>query len=268
MPSMELIPVIRKHIFWVFLILLVVSSFARNNYKSVETIVPEALQEPLQTPIASPQLIRFTSAGYSFELSPLYEFEISGMLVHKFDYRVFSIHKYDKIFSFDLCMIWGENLSRKIYRRPEISFTQDCRFCWARWDEPVGFDMTKLSNNHLLIINKRLERVVRSLVYGDQIQIKGKLVNVTATPLTRDGENCGPVRWFSSTSRQDGGAGACEVIFAEDIHILKKANVFWRYMFFVNLFGLLGWIVFNISVMISKGGKEQFPEVVPFDSKY
>ncbi|MDD5019120.1 MAG: hypothetical protein PHH75_01080 [Candidatus Omnitrophica bacterium] len=244
---MDIFFFIRKHLFLILLFFLAVSFFARNNYRSVREIAPEALQDPVQTPLAASLPITFQANGYAYELEPLYRYEINAMLVHKLNYRTFSIYKFDRVFAFDLCMIWGDNLLKKAYQEGTLSFSQDCRFCWAQWRRPIFFNLNQLSNNHLLIKNKGLERMVGFLVYGDQVKIKGKLVNVRARKLSAgsDWDSPSTVSWKTSTCRTDAGAGACEVIFVEDIKILKAANVFWRSLFLLSLFGLLGLMVWR-----------------------
>ena len=245
---MEIPSFIRKNLFWGLLGLLVISFFGRNNYKSVGNIAPEVLQDPIQTPLAASAPITFKANGYVYELEPLYHYEISAMLVHKLNYRTFTIYNFDKVFPFDLCLIWGENLSKKSYRAGTLSFSQDCRFCWAQWREPIAFNLTQISNNHLLMSNRKFERIVGFLVYGDQIKITGKLVNVKARKIGSGGDWNAPseVSWHTSTCRTDGGAGACEVIYVEDIKILRAANVFWRSIFLLSFAGLLGLIVLNL----------------------
>jgi hypothetical protein len=243
---MEIIRLLRKYLFWILLSLLVISFFARNNFRAVSEIAPEILKDPLQTPLAASSPIKFQANGYVYELQPLAQYDISAMLVHRLNYRTFSIYNFDKVFPFDLCMIWGDNLSKKSYKAPTLSFSQDCRFCWAQWHQPISFNLNQLSNNHLLMKDKRFERRIGFLVYGDQIRIKGKLVNVQARKIAGGSSWDSPsaVRWKTSTSRTDMGAGACEIIFIEDITILKAANVFWRGLFLVSLVGILilmGW---------------------------
>jgi len=253
----EILSFVRKNLFWILLGLLVVSFFGRNNYKGVVDIAAETLQDPIQTPLPASSPITFRANGYAYELEPLYHYEINAMLVHKLNYRTFSIYNFDKVFPFDLCLIWGDNLSEKSYRANTLSFSQDCRFCWAQWRESLSFNLNQLSNNHLLMNNRKFEGIIGFLVYGDQIRITGKLVNVKARKLGAGGDWDSPaeVSWHTSTSRTDSGAGACEVIFVEDIRILRAANVFWRSVFLVSLFGVLGLVVLNLVRFFSRAGR-------------
>jgi len=98
-----------------------------------------------------------------------------------------------------------------------------------------------------LIKDKRLERKIKKLVAGDQVNIKGKLVNVKAQ-LVGKADKWEPqtFSWNSSTNRTDQGAGACEVIYVEDVQVLKRANLLSRYLFSLSFYGLVVLIVLNL----------------------
>jgi hypothetical protein len=108
-------------------LILIITSFSRNDFRSVDDIAPEVLKEPLQVEIDFRQNIRFTKDGYEYNLTPLYEYEISGLVVGKWDYRWFSTYNYDSVFPVDLCLIWGSNMASKVYKNNAVKFSQDCR---------------------------------------------------------------------------------------------------------------------------------------------
>jgi hypothetical protein len=213
----------------------------RNNYKTVDEIVPEVLTEPLQRKFYHGDNIVFVKDGYKFDVTPLYDYKMSGLLVSKMDYRFFSIYKYDSIFPLDVCVIWGSNVKQKVYKNKTIKFSQDCRWCNVSWHEAnVDFNFTEISNNHLLINNKEVERKMKTLLRGDQIQILGKLVNVKAVKVNaKDASSPEEISWQTSTDRTDSGAGACEIIYVDDIKILKKANVIPSSVFQISLYSLV-----------------------------
>jgi len=82
------------------------------------------------------------------------------------------------------------------------------------------------------------------MVRGDQIKIKGKLVNIQAKLANKPGPY--DITWNSSLSRQDTGAGACELIYVEQAEILKKANVISRTLFRFSSYALLFLITWKI----------------------
>ena len=75
---------------------------------------------------------------------------------------------------------------------------------------------------------------------GDQVKIKGKLVDIFAKNIGEPGKfDPESFEWKSSVTREDTGGGACETIYVEDIEILKKANTTPDVLFKFSLYGLL-----------------------------
>jgi hypothetical protein len=64
---------------------------------------------------------------------------------------------------------------------------------------------------HFIPATPEVENKLRQIRDNDEIKFKGYLVRVEAA----DGW-----RWTSSTTRNDTGGGACEVILVEDISLL------------------------------------------------
>jgi hypothetical protein len=232
-----------KSAFFLLSAVFAATFFTRNTFRNVDDIAPEILKDPIQVETENPEPITFTRDGYEYVLTPLYDYEINGLIVGKMDYRVFSIDKYDSVFPGDLCIIWGPNVSSAVYRNPAVKFSQDCRWCWVQWSGNVGFSMREMSNNHLLINSKYLESKFNSLLRGDQVKVKGKLVNVEAEV---PGKPESHITWHTSITREDTGAGACEVIYVEDIQVLRKANALSCFLFMFSLWGLGLWFLGNV----------------------
>ncbi|MGE5197195.1 MAG: hypothetical protein ACM3IL_01660 [Deltaproteobacteria bacterium] len=236
----EIFAQLKRHAFIALLAVLIITFFTRNNCRSVKDIHPAVLKTPSQIKIAYPATIAFANNNYSFQVTPIYYYDLNGIIVGKMDYRLFSIYKTDSVFPMDLCMIWGDNVKSAVYRNPSVKFSQDCRWCWVHWLGDVKFNLNEISNNHLLVNNKRVEGILKTLVVGDQVRIKGKLVNVKAR-LTGRGSSydSSEITWNSSTTREDGGAGACEVIYVDEIEVLRKANILSYYLFHASLYGII-----------------------------
>jgi hypothetical protein len=229
------------------LVILGVTFFTRNNVRSVREIAPEVLKEPVQSELADHSVIRFTRNDYAYELTPVHGYDISGLITSKLNYAFFTIYKSEKTFPVDLCLLWGSNAQRQVFSMQGVSFSQDCRWCWVRWDKDVGFDLNELSNNHLLISDPLLEKKIKDFHAGDQVRIRGKLVNVKAKLLGKGGNyDFREITWNTSTTRTDHGAGACEVIYVEEAEVLKKANVLSCILFSASAYGLLLWFLWNV----------------------
>ncbi len=223
---------------WFVLVFVCLACYSkRNDLRSVREIAAPVLSEPRQVELYEPALVTFTANGLAYRLMPLYSYDLSGIVVGKFDYRYFSFQKLDRIFPVDLCLIWGGNARQKVHCEPTVSFSQDCRWCWAQWRGRVRVNMDELSNNHLLVKDRSLLKVINRISRGDQIMIRGKLVNVEAHDISDPGRS---FTWNTSITRSDKAAGACEVILVEDIRILKEANRFYRRAFKVSFWLLAG----------------------------
>jgi hypothetical protein len=230
----------------------IITGLLRNNARFVSQIVPAVLGEPWQESIPRPKLIEFEADGYAYQLMPVADYTINALVVSKKDYRVFSINKTDQLFPYDLCLIWGSNVKNRVHQDRSVQFAQDCRWCTVQWRGQVAFDFNGLANTHLLLKEKQPRRLIKSLVVGDQVMLKGKLVNVKAR-LTGKGGAYDPneFTWNTSLSRTDQGAGACEVMFVEDVQILRKANVpagILHLLSFWALVALIGWNVLRIFI--------------------
>ena len=71
------------------------------------------------------------------------------------------------------------------------------------------------SNNHLLSDDAEINKVIMSAKKGDQIYLKGYLVEYSHNSWRRG----------TSVSRGDDG---CETIYVTDFRVLKIGNEFWR----------------------------------------
>ncbi len=230
-----------------FLLTGTVTCFTRHSLRTVDAIRPETLTEPLQTAATTASPIEFTRNGYHYEVTPRFDYRISGLVVRKMNYGWFVIDRSQKAFSVDLCLLWGDNLRRKVHQDPTIRFSQDCRWCWAQWDSNLAFDLQQMSNNHLLPADDRVEAKIKSLQTGDQISLRGKLVNVKARLLGQGGQyDSEAMTWNTSTTRNDTGAGACEVIYVEDVEVLQPANLASRYLYRASLWGLAAIALYSL----------------------
>jgi hypothetical protein len=237
---------IKKHTLLLLFLILITTFFTRNNFKGIRSIAPEVLEQPYQHKIDNPQLIKFQNNGYAYEVTPVYSYEINALIVSKMNYKVFSIEKFAKIFPYDLCLIWGGNISSGTYKNKTLQFSQDCRWCFARLYGNVKFNWDEFSNSHLLINSSALEKQARSLVVGDQVKIKGRLVNVKARLIgTPDSFNALEYQWNSGVGKIGLGAGACKVIYVEKLEVLRKANIVSDFLFHLSLYGLFILIIWK-----------------------
>ena len=206
---------------YILLIALVASFFAKNMSVGLKSVSEETLVDPVQISSADKTPIEFKTNGYNFEATPLYDYKLSGIVAHKMGYSLLENNGADQTAPYDLCIVWGENVKNKIYLEKTITFGQDQRFCFISYTGNTPFYSNQFSNNHLLIKDSTDYQTEKSINVGDEVEISGHLVNVRATKV---GDSSKYFTWDSSTSREDTGNGACEVILVDSIKIKTRAN--------------------------------------------
>jgi hypothetical protein len=215
-------------VFFLSLVTYGITFWTQDNYKAVDSVVSSVYREPSQKDVQNSEKISFDQNGYQFDVDPLFDYEITGFVLSHYDYTFFALRRTDSVFPVDLCLTWGENMKSRSYQEYNLNVRQDSRWCYVNWSKSIDFDMNEVSNNHLVINDKELEKKAFSVRSGDQVRITGKLANVKATNV--DGKLADyefeSASWGSSTTRTDSGAGACEVIWVESIEILQRGNEF------------------------------------------
>ena len=236
-------------LFYFLIIVFGITSFTQHGYRSVSAIVPETLKPPVQKRVAVQTPIQFVRDSYDYNIKPMYDYTLTGLVVHRYDYTKFTFYKMDSVFPVDLCVLWGNNIESKVYQENSLKFDQDSRFCRMSMDRKLDFNFDEVSNNHLIIKSDELEKQALNISQGDQIRIKGKLAWVHAKNVGKPG-TFDPLEfeWGTSTTREDGGAGACETIYVESIEILKKANPISYYLNRISKYALLAVIVLRVSI--------------------
>jgi hypothetical protein len=192
-----------------------------DNLRSVEYIDPALKLPPIQTPIENAEPIRLVQDGNSLKLTPLFDYEISGLIVSIDDYTMFGLSR-GNLFMQDLCMIWGGNVRRGVHRNPGVTFEHAGNVCYAKWTCQANVRGSELSNSHILVVDDDLRDAFDDLARGDQIRIKGQLVDVLAQPVDQElsHRRAGPQKLKTSTKRTDKGRGACEIILARELEVL------------------------------------------------
>jgi hypothetical protein len=230
----------RTRLILLFLLFLVVGYFGKGNFKAINDIRQEILIDPVQTMVVSKTPIMFEKDGFSYKLTPLFDYQISGLVVHRMDYnKWYSLSRTDKTFTTDLCVVWGDNIKSGAYKNKSLSIKQDFRFClYSYWGgEPIKNE--QLSNNHLIIRDSDIKKINDSIDAGDQIRITGKLVNVHADVIGTTGTYEPKIAdWTTSTTRTDASGGACEIIYVENIEILKKGNITHHAVYNIGKYGI------------------------------
>ncbi|MBK6729202.1 MAG: hypothetical protein IPG63_18765 [Xanthomonadales bacterium] len=145
----------------------------------------------------------------AFTLTPLatFEFEARVLLVSRYRFDEESA-----LSPLDLGIGWGRMSDTAVIE--QLGLQQSVRFLTWRWRDappiPEAEITRSAANIHVIPANSVVERQIAALRPGQIVAAKGVLVEATRD----DGW-----RWRSSLSRDDGGNGACELMYVESISI-------------------------------------------------
>jgi hypothetical protein len=191
-----------------------------SRWPSRSEISPEVYREPLQTETHF-SAFSFDLKGKRYTVTPKFAYEIRGIVVSCHDAKEAFDYYHEKwgddLNVNDLCLVWGENVKNEVWRW--MRFKSGSWTCYFEYGAEAGkarrvFREDGISNNHLLARDADLAGRLRRLHRGDQVCIKGYLVEYS--------HSNGAFHRGTSVSRTDTGNGACETIFVTDLEILKK----------------------------------------------
>ncbi len=165
-----------------------------------------APDEPIQTNLESPETFSFKG----FNITLLAEFHAVGKVLSKKNYHS---GRESKLSPTDLALGWGRMSDESVLK--DIKISQSGRWYWWKvksFPIPRREIETHSANMHIIPATPNVERVLKKVRKGEIIKMDGYLVNVSAD----DGWN-----WRSSLSRNDTGNHACELVYVENLSIVK-----------------------------------------------
>jgi len=216
-------------IFLVLLILNIYSCRKKNELPAYSAFPEAAFKNPIQTPTKrSPFPAEIE--GQKYPIKPLFDYQISGMVVSCGFSKNLAEYRNDKLNIMDAGIIWGGNLDPSIYKH--IKFHTNGVWLKAQTKEQTVWErlnLTQLSNNHLLCTDPLLVKPIKSLKRGDVVSIKGCLASYSERT--------------SSISRSDIGASACEIIWVDEFSILQDGTRNWHLLHKMTLYGMALWVI-------------------------
>lgn len=191
-----------------FFLVLFWAGWKLYNQPGTVTLGPGVLvpEPPLQERGGS--FISHDISGYNF--TGLAKFSLKAKVLSK---RNYSDGRASDIAPFDLALGWGNMSDESVLS--EIRISQSGRF--YRWfvdsfPIPRREIETHSANMHIIPGSDEIKIAVDQVKHGDIIQMSGNLVEVKSDS---DGWH-----WESSLTRNDTGAGACELILVDDFQII------------------------------------------------
>jgi hypothetical protein len=143
-----------------------------------------------------------------FMITPLADFSLHGLVLSRENY--YSGRESD-LSPVDFAIGWARMSDQSVVDRLDIS--QGGR--WYKWSCDI-FPIPRReieqssANMHIIPANEQVEDAIDEVVRGSVVSLSGYLVKVTSE---------GNWRWSSSTSRNDVGDGACELIWVESLQV-------------------------------------------------
>lgn len=161
-----------------------------------------AAQAPLQ--VSARDAAPFEFKGY--RITPLARFDIEARVLSRETYR---LGREADLSSTDFMLGWGRMSDENVLK--DIEFSQSNRFGFWRVQQfpiPQREIETSAGNMHLIAANGDVDKGIAGVQRGQVVRMRGYLVRADAS----DGWH-----WVSSLSRDDTGAGACELFFVEEL---------------------------------------------------
>ncbi|MEO0185034.1 MAG: hypothetical protein ABIL20_04480 [candidate division WOR-3 bacterium] len=203
---------------WVIYIFLLTAflSCAPEPVPSGDDTTPiDLLNDPEMEIVENPEtlMVRINDIDFTIKLKALYK--VSGIVLSK---KRYSDGWQGKMAPYDVALVWGELLRDSLYKK--IKWWQEAR--WYRWRPDNGFPKDNYfiarysSNNHVILASKNIEVLLGRIKKNDTIELSGYLVDINGS------KNGNKYWWYSSMSRNDTGAGSCEVIYLTRIRLSGK----------------------------------------------
>ena len=163
---------------------------------------------PVQTNILNGKPFKFND----YTLTPLADYFIEGRLLSKNSYYLF---RDSSISPIDFFLGWQRMSEPSIYSKITLKHSRIYYYNWGPEGPPIPGDeiVRSQSNNHLIPANEEITSRLKTVSVGSIVQLKGKLVSLKA----EDGYS-----WSSSMSREDTGNGNCELMYVENLKIIKS----------------------------------------------
>lgn len=143
---------------------------------------------------------------HGYHITPLADYSITARVLSREDYH---LGREADLSTTDFALGWGRMSDENVLKA--ISISQSGRFYFWQVQEfpiPQREIETSSANVHLIAADKTIEHQLDGVRKGQIVHLQGQLVEAEAA----DGW-----KWRSSLTRDDTGAGACELFYVERV---------------------------------------------------
>ena len=201
--------------FLTILVFMTVVSFFFGTGTSHRSIA--GLKPPVQTETEGGT--HFKCAGFDVDVTYMYEYDMDALVVHTNKHYGFGIE--NRLSPIDTAVCWGT--VAQYNNRIDFHWSQSGRFSMWRIDynDPIDLvgsedDISAQSANcHLVPKDNSVRRQIKRIHAGDHVRIKGYLADIYG-----ENDKGETFFWTSSTTREDTGDGACELIYVTSVEWL------------------------------------------------
>lgn len=190
----------------VILVICLLASCDRPQKSSIDFDEIDTSRDPIQRSLRSNESIMIETKAGQFTLTPVAEYQLSGVVVSKETYA------YDwksEISPVDLAIVWGK-LAEPEHKK-YVSFSQRNRWYFYEYRPDSPLDQSYInshsSNNHIIPASENVSTALRAIKKREKVMLEGFLVNVKGT------YKGGTVYWNTSLTRKDSGDGSCELFY-------------------------------------------------------
>ncbi len=149
-----------------------------------------------------------------FILTPLANFATEARVLSRLRY---SSDAEAELSPIDFALGWGRMSDTAVIE--QLNIGQGGRFFSYRWSDqppiPPREIVVSASNMHLIPEDIGIERALDQVRAGQVVRLEGQLVKA---------ERADGWRWVSSLSREDSGAGACELFYVRQVSVLNTGT--------------------------------------------
>lgn len=154
----------------------------------------------------------FTKDGYT--LTPRAHYHFRARLLHR---KPYSFGRESQLSPLDFAIGWGPLSDNVVLDQLEIS--QSNRYFYYRWQGeppvPPSVLIDHAANTHLIPADKSVAAALAKMRPGQVVELDGWLVDASAS----DGWS-----WHTSLTREDTGAGACELMWVKSADVFLRGN--------------------------------------------
>jgi len=220
----------------------VLSWYQKRQIPPLDNVVSSLQREPVQKNTGRGPF-SFEYLGATYEVKPIASYDLHGLIVTHNDINAFFdiYHDDSSVDTRDICVVWGENLVGDDIRRSK--FWSTAWTCWFEYPAGVSINGDQLSNNHLITNDASVRDRISSLRVGDQVRVQGMLVNYRPADEQYWRE--------SSLVRGDEGAGACEVVFVEQLDLLQAGNAGWYSLYTASRWAISASIIAKLLLLFA-----------------